>query len=103
MRANTVKVLDCVCEFLGLNASGEIIACAVRNHSFKRHRRAEENGGNVGKKFSNHFFRTGGVGSSAQELSPETLEQIETQSDSIYQEAANLQPELGQALALSLQ
>ncbi len=102
MSADAALALQSVCAFLNLPATDRQIARAVENHSFQKHRRAEEDKGNVGKIYANHFFRTGCVGSGEQELSRETLQQIRSEADRVYREAVQLQPDFGQVPALSV-
>jgi len=82
LHQDTVSALMTMADFLGLSVSRQMCARAVENQKFQKHRSQ-----------SKTFYRRGIVGSSAEELRESTVRQIQTKSESIYDQSISLQAE----------
>lgn len=84
MHEAPLESLEKAVRFLGLSAPRELLASAVEKNRFAQVQAREAGTGAEPARKADCFFRKGRTGTAVEELSPETLEQIEAKAGPLY-------------------
>jgi hypothetical protein len=90
----TEKALIEITEFLDHKINIPMAKKAIEKHTFQKHHQHEKLFGEIGTKYSEHFFRKGSIGSHMEELKQETIAHINSQTIFLYKQALDFQNRL---------
>jgi tetratricopeptide (TPR) repeat protein len=89
-----VMALKEITEFLDLKINEQMFKKAIANHTFQKQYQQEKISGEIGTKYSEHFFRKGSVGTHMEELKKETIAHINAKAFFLYKQALDFQNRL---------
>ena len=89
-----VMALKRITEFLNFKINRQMLKKAIDNHTFQKQYQQEKLSGEIGTKYSEHFFRKGSVGTHMEELKQETIAHINAKALFLYKQAFDFQNRL---------